>query len=78
MRDLNFYVDCVDYVGQNIFYMGHNFYVGYVSQMYFAWVQMFLHGSTLFTWVQNFCAGQFFFVLVNFFLLDEIIFLYYN
>ena len=77
MRGLNFYVDCVDYVGQNIFYMGHNFYVGYVSQMYFAWVQMFLHGST-FTWVQNFCAGQFFFVLVNFFLLDEIIFLYYN
>ena len=32
LRGLNLYVSCV---GQNIFYVGHNFYVGCVDQIFF-------------------------------------------
>ena len=54
------------------FYVGHNFYVGCVGQIYFCVGQFIwrgpLRGSNIFTWVQNFCVGQFFFfffALVN-------------
>ena len=55
----NFYVSCVGYVGQNIFYMVHNFYVGCVGQK-------FLRGSIFFTWVRIFCLSQFFCGGLNF------------
>ena len=35
LRGSIFYVGCVGYVGQDIFYVGHNFYVGCVGQIYF-------------------------------------------
>ena len=47
----NFYVDCVSYVGQNIFYVGHNFYVGCVGKT-------FLRGSVFFKRVKIFCLSQ--------------------
>ena len=67
------------------FYVGHNFYVGCVGQIYFCvgqfiWLGL-LRGSNIFTWVQNFCVGQFFFFFLlwsTFVFLDEIILLYYN
>ena len=52
LRGSNFYVGCVSSVGKNIFYVGHDFDVGYVSQIcfcvgpnFFAWV---------FAWVKIF------------------------
>ena len=66
------------------FYVGNNFYLGYVGQIYFFvgqffWVdlcvgQHFLRGSKIFERVYFY----FFFALVNFYLLDKIILLYYN
>ena len=50
----NFYVSCVGGVGLNIFYVGHNFYVGYVGQIYFCVGQSFF-----FVWVK---VDQFFYV----------------
>ena len=44
----NFYVGCMGYVGQNMFYMGHNFYVRFMGQIY----------SCV---GQNSCVGQFVF-----------------
>ena len=48
------------FLGGSSFYVGHNFYVGCVGQIYFCvgqnffvWVQYFLRGSN------NFCSGQF-------------------
>ena len=35
LRGSIFYVGCVGYVGQDIFYMGHNFYVGCVDPKIF-------------------------------------------
>ena len=50
---------CVGYVGQNIFYMGHNFYVGCVGQIYFCVSQFFLRDSKTFA-------------CVNFYLLERL------
>ena len=60
MRGSNFYVCCVGYMGQNIFYVGHHF----------TWVIIFLrglHGSNIlfggskfFAWVQQFLIGSIF------------------
>ena len=47
------------------FYVGHNFYVGCVGQIYFCVGQFFLRVSKIFA-------------LSNFYLLDEITLLYYN
>ena len=47
LRGLTFYARCVDYVGLNIFYVSHNFYMGCMPQKYFcvcyffAWVNIF-------------------------------------
>ena len=46
-----FYVECVGYVGQNNFYVCHNFYLGCVDQIYFFMTQFFLRGSKIFAWV---------------------------
>ena len=51
LRGSKFYAGCVGYVGQSIFYVGHNFYVGCVGQIYFCVGQMFLRGSQFFAWV---------------------------
>ena len=59
LRGPNFYVDCMSYVGQNFFYMGHNFYVGWVGQNLFAWVNFF-------TWFKIFCVSQNFLRGLNF------------
>ena len=54
-------------------YVGHNFYVGCVGQIYFCVGQnflrgsIFLRGSTFFAWVKNLCEGLSF-PVVNFFL----------
>ena len=68
--------------GSKYFYVGHNFYVGCVGQIYFCVDQIFFHGSKFFCvdlcMGQNFLRGSKIFVLVNFYLLDEIILLYYN
>ena len=46
---------CVGYVGQNIFYVGHNFCVVCVGQIYFCVDQNFLRGSLrgpkIYAWV---------------------------
>ena len=64
------------------FYVGHNFYVGCVGQIYFSMGQTFLSGSNLccvgLCVGQNFLRGPKIFALINFYLLDEIILLYYN
>ena len=44
---------CVSYVGQNIFYVGHNFYVGCVGQKYFCMGQDLLQEFKVF-WVDQF------------------------
>ena len=62
LRGSIFYVGCVGYVGQNIFYVGHNFYVGCMGQICFCVSQFFLRDSK-------------FFACVNFYLLDEIMLL---
>ena len=49
------YVGCVSYVGQNIFYVGHNFYVGCVGQIYFCVGPEFF--AWVFAWVTIFCVG---------------------
>ena len=70
LRVSNFYMGCVGYVGQNIFYVGQHFtWVAWVAwaNYIFAWV---------FAWVQSFYVGEFFFAWVNFYLLDEIVLLY--
>ena len=46
LRGSNFYLGCVDYVGQNIFYMGQHF----------TWVIIF----TWVAWVKSYCVGQIF------------------
>ena len=51
LRGSNFYVGCVSYVGQNIFYVCHNFYVGCVGKT-------FLRGSIFFKMVKIFCLSQ--------------------
>ena len=62
LRGLNFYVGGVGYMGKIIFYVGHNFYLGCVGQMYFCVGQNFLRefkffgskffrGSTFLWWV---------------------------
>ena len=53
LRGPNFYVD------QNIFYASHNFYVGWVGQNLFAWVNFF-------TWFKIFCVSQSFLRGLNF------------
>ena len=82
LRGSIFYVGCVDYVGQNTFYVGHNFYLGCVGRIYFCVGQIFFRGSNFFCvdlcMGQNFLRGSQIFVLVNFYLLDEIVLLYYN
>ena len=51
LRGSNYYVGCVGYVDQNIFYVVITFtWVAWVNYI-FAWV---------FAWVKNFCLGQFF------------------
>ena len=50
----------VGYVGQNIFYVGHDFYVGCVGQN-------FLRGRICFTWVKIFCLSQNFLLVSKFF-----------
>ena len=52
----NLYVLCVGYVGLNIFYVGHNFYVSFVSQIYFCVGQNFLRGSISYV-VNSFCVS---------------------
>ena len=42
LRGSNYYVGCLGYVGQNIFYVGHNFYVELRGS---------LRGSKIFAWV---------------------------
>ena len=54
-------------MGQNIFYVGHNFYVGCVGHIYFGMGQTFLRGSKFFTWVQSFCVGQLLFTRRDYF-----------
>ena len=50
LRELNFYVGCVGYIGQNIFYAGHNFNLGCMGQNFlrelnfFAWVNFSVVG----------------------------------
>ena len=73
-RGLRGNVGCVSYVGQNIFYVGHNFYVGCVGQIFLCGSKWFCVGLCL---DQNFLRGSKIFALVNFYLLDEIILLYY-
>ena len=57
------------------FYVGHNFYVGCVGQIYF---------SCVFAWVKAFCVGSKimyrsnFIACVSFYLLDKIILVHYN
>ena len=82
LRGSDFYLGCLGYVSQNIFYVGHNFYAGCVGQKYFSMGQIFLSRSNLFCVGlcvdQNFLRGPKIFALINFYLLDEIILLYYN
>ena len=64
LRGSNIYMGCVGYVGQNIFYVGHNFYVGCVGQIHFCVGQTFLRGYfrglKFFAWVQQFLLGLIF------------------
>ena len=52
----NYYVGWVGYMGQNIFYVRHNFYVGCVGQIYFCVGQNFLRGSLrgskIYAWIK--------------------------
>ena len=52
LRGSNFNLGCVGFLGQNIFYVGHNFYVVCVVQMYFC------VGQNFFAWVNFFYVGQ--------------------
>ena len=62
LRGSNYYVGCVGYEGQNIFYVSHNFYVGCMGQIYFCVGQNFLRGplreSKIFAWVNFFRLSQ--------------------
>ena len=51
LRELNFYVGCVGYIGQNIFYAGHNFNLGCVGQNFLRELNFFCVG-------QLFCCGS--------------------
>ena len=57
----NFYIGCLGYVDQNIFYVGHSFYVDCVGQIFFACVNFF-------AWVKLFCRSIFFVSFQNFYL----------
>ena len=48
----NFCLSCVGYVGQNIFYVGHNFYVGCVGKIFLRE----LRGPNLFCFILLFFA----------------------
>ena len=57
LRGSNFYVGCMGYVGQNIFYVGQNFtwviiltWVAWVKYI-FSWVNFFCVGPNLFAWI---------------------------
>ena len=55
----SFYVGCVGYVGQNIFYVGQHF----------TWVIIFTWATWVkyvFAWVKILCLGNFFYVDPNF------------
>ena len=47
------------FLRESIFYVGHNFYVGWVGQNLFAWVNFF-------TWFKIFCVSQKFLRGLNF------------
>ena len=54
LRGSNFYVGCAGYVGQNIFYVGYNFYVGLRGS------NILLRGLNFFAYVQQFLLGSIF------------------
>ena len=58
LRGSNFYVGCVGYVGQNIFYVGQHF-TWVIIFTWVAWVKY------IFAWVNFFCVNPNFFALVK-------------